>query len=154
MPNNSPFIIPGGANLVPTYDVGTWIPNIAFAGGNGDLVKAFSTQTGNFIRIGTMCLCAFQLNTSTWTWTTAAGALRITGLPFIRNSPSGYPGLLVFQGLTKAGYTEFVTSTSNGNSFFTIGASGSGVVTTSVQAADLPSGTPQILLGTVLLPLE
>lgn len=147
--------INAGASLAPTAEIGTWIPDFQFAGGNGDLVKVFSAQLGTYTRIGDMLRASFRLVTTTWTFTTAAGNLRIIGLPYPKFIESiDEFGSCIFSGVTKAGYTNFSVSTTSGNSFLNITASGSAQAISLVAAADMPSATQQTLLGSIYMRVQ
>ena len=120
---------------------GTWTPAITFAT-PGDLTVVYSAQAGKYTKIGKLVIVQFQTNTSTFTHTTASGALQITGLPFVsENVASGTDrGLGVVSGITKAGYTQFIFNVTANVSLMTMTACGSGVGASAVTAADMPTG--------------
>lgn len=155
MPRGDVQLINAGAQLVPTAEVGNWIPDFQFAGGNGDLARIFSVQVGTYSRIGDMLRASFRLVTTTWTFTTAAGNLRIIGLPYPKAvEVLDEMGGCVFQGITKAGYTNFALTTTSGQSFINITASGSAQAVSLVTAADMPSGTPQSVQGSIFMRVQ
>jgi hypothetical protein len=133
---------PGPGDLV----IGEWTPEITFTT-PGDLAVAYSVANGQYVREGRMVTATFQLTTSSFTHTTAAGGLRVPGLPFTA-SPN-YTGSLDFAGITKAGYTNFVSKTISGSSELNFTASGSGVTQSGVTAADMPTAGTVRLVGSI-----
>lgn len=128
--------------------VGIWTPNITFAT-PGDLAVT-KTSTGKYTRNGNLITVTFEIDTSAFTWTTASGALQITGLPFGSSSTTQYYGTLgAFRGITKANYTQYSLRTVNGQSYLGVYASGSAQTPTSLQASDMPSGGTVLLYGSI-----
>jgi hypothetical protein len=130
----------------PEFDV--WTPVLTFAT-PGDLAVTYAVQVGRYIRKGREMTAHFTIETSAFTWTTAASTLRISGLPaaLLPATLSGFrwEGVVSLSGVTKAGYTHFVTEVSSGVSYISIWASGSGVAALFLVAADLPSdGTVRV----------
>lgn len=129
-------------NTLDDYEEGTWTPVITFAT-PGDLSVGYSVQSGTYTKVGDNITVTCFLITSTFTHTTASGAVRISGLPFI---PAGRGvGALDFEGITKATYTNFVASV-DGNSYAEIWAGGSGVARSDVSAADMPTGANKLFI--------
>jgi len=131
------------------YTEGTWVPTITFDT-PGDLSVVYTTQFGIYRKIGTLIHVAFNIATSTFTHTTAAGNLHIS-LPF---QPATTPainqrtGTLYFQGITKVNYTQFVVSFENlAGPFAIVDASGSAQALSVVTAADMPTGGTVELRG-------
>ena len=95
----------------------------------------------------------FRIVTSTFTHTTAAGDLQVTGLPYLANADTGFTrdGTLVWSGITKAGYTQISCAMSAGTSTILFSASGSGVAVDNVDAADVPTGGTVVLRGNISL---
>lgn len=127
---------------------GTWTPSITFVT-PGDLAGAFSTQIGTYRKFGNQVEVTLQLVSSAFTHTTAAGELRITGLPFTVDSVAGTSGVGDWGGITKAGYTDLVARPVASTTQLRIAASGSGVAASSVTAADMPTGGTVRLVFTV-----
>lgn len=130
-----------------------WTPALTFAT-PGDLAVTYSMHMGDIIRTKDEIHATFNLVTSAFTWTTASGALRITGLPYTASTladDSGFAwvGGLFFQGITKANYTQFCPAVLAADNIITITASGSGQAVSSVVAADVPSGGSVLLKGSV-----
>lgn len=130
------------------YDEGNWTPVLTFAT-PGDLSVAYSIQTGTYERFGRTVIAQFDITTSTFTHTTASGLLNITGVDFTAGSAAGQTGPIVFSGITKATYTNFVAEMAVSSKIITLKASGSGVGLASVAAADMPTAGSVILRGTV-----
>lgn len=122
---------------------GVFTPEISFSV-PGDLAVTYATQVGRFSKVGNRVTLDVQIVTSTFTWTTAAGYLRITGIPYPGSATTGAQskGDMSFSGITKAGYTQFSPSIDATNrQQLIVMASGSGVTLATVNAADLPSGS-------------
>ncbi len=128
---------------------GTWTPVATFATA-GDLSVVYSTQVGNYIKIGNMVTVQFFIITSTFTHTTASGNFNITGLPFASENITSqdFVGALRWTA-TKANYTDIVVRISPNVSLLTFGASGSGQATASVGSGDMPSAANLNLIGTI-----
>jgi len=141
-------------NNLDDYEEGhatnSWTPVGTFAT-PGDLAIGYAAQIGTYTKIGDRVLVDFQLVTSSFTHTTAAGNLRITGLPFtVKNLDSGWIGALWWQGITKANYTNVVCNPRPNTTYIEFYASGSGVGGAAVTAADMPTGGSLILKGQAL----
>jgi hypothetical protein len=124
------------------YEEGTWTPVLTFQT-PGDLSVAYSSQIGTYTRIGNRVILQGFVALSSFTHTTASGFLRINGVPFNASSTAGRQnfGSLLFSGITKVGYTQFVTSIEPGaNSSVLVYCSGSAVLETFITAANMPSG--------------
>lgn len=137
------------ANTLDDYEEGTFTPTITFAT-PGDLSVAYSTQLGKYTKVGRRVLMTINLVTSTFTFTTASGQMRIGGLPFTVANDSIYDnGAVAWGGVTKAGYTELVAQPTLNATYLTIGASGSGQAVSTINAADTPTGTVKTFWLTV-----
>ena len=138
------------ANNLDDYEEGTWTPSLTFVT-PGNLSVAYTYQTGRYTKIGRKITLSFAIVTSTFTHTTASGALKITGLPFAAANvqDSGGGCLTTFQGITKANYTQFAFVPAASQSFAYIYANGSGQNSTTVDAADTPTGTAKYLYGEI-----
>lgn len=138
-----------GTDLVD--GLGAWVPGLTFAT-PGNLAVTYSTQVGSYLKHGRLVLLQFNINLSAFTWTTSAGALQITGVPFAPNATAGvvFRGTLQFSGITKAGYTQAVCSLSSAlPTLMQLNMNGSGVAASQVIAADVPSGGTPALIGTL-----
>jgi hypothetical protein len=90
------------ANTLDDYEEGTWTPAISF-GAPGDQSLAYSSRTGVYQKVGKQVHAAFNLTTSTFTHTTAAGSLFITGWPFASADVDHYGAVSFSQMSTGAG---------------------------------------------------
>jgi hypothetical protein len=136
------------SQLLNWYEEGTWTPSLAI-NTPGDLSVTYSTQTGYYTKIGRLVNVSFQIVTSAFTHTTASGAWRVAGVPFLAASNTLYVNgtIAAFQGITKANYTTFGSTTSTGTAQFLLYASGSAQGLDNVNAADIPSGGSVLLYG-------
>jgi hypothetical protein len=139
-----------GANVLDDYEEGTWTPTFTFAT-PGDLAKIFSIQNAYYTKIGRLVSVSFAMVTSAFTHTTASGNLLITGLPFTAVNDANYRAYapLIFQGITKAGYTQVMAEMNGNTSQFLVQACGSGANVSNVTAADMPTGGTVVLAGLV-----
>jgi hypothetical protein len=136
------------ANTLDDYEEGTWTPAVTFAT-PGDLSVAYTTQYGDYEKVGRQVVARWNIVTSTFTHTTASGNFAITGLPFATTGTAGSlpTGSLMWAGITKAGYTQvnpYVSSTS-----IALLASGSGLSNSDVAFGDMPTGGTIVLRGCV-----
>lgn len=86
---------------VPELETGTWTPTLSFAT-PGDVALSYTNQVGYYHRIGDWVFLGCRL-TVTPTYTTASGAVEISGVPF--NSH----GTLTIQGGALSGHTAALT---------------------------------------------
>lgn len=127
------------ANTLDDYEEGTFTPTITFAT-PGDLSVAYSVQIGLYTKVGRMCAFNFTVTTSTFTHTTASGALTVAGLPFTGVSGSTATSTVRFLGITKAGFSDYTSLVAGAVNTTTFVACNSGAVFSTVVAADTPSG--------------
>ena len=130
-------------------DPATWTPAITFSN-PGNVAVTYSTRSGNYIRTGNTVVVTFEIVTSSFTYTTATGDLYITGLPFTSSTQvQSFSGDLEFQGITKAGYTNYTLNIEENALFIRIRASGSGVPILTVGTGDMPTGSSVIFRGSI-----
>jgi hypothetical protein len=67
-------------NTLDDYEEGTWTMGITFST-PGDLNVVYSSQSGRYTKIGRAFLYEGTVTTTTFTYTTATGTLRVSGLP-------------------------------------------------------------------------
>lgn len=117
----------------------------------GDAVVTFGQNVCRFTKIGHLVHLEFQLQTSTFTHTTAIGNFTITGLPYKAKTETNYiaEGTLAFQGITKANYTQFSPQIASGGTSLVIAASGSAQPIDAVTAANMPTGGTVVLRGSI-----
>lgn len=128
---------------------GQWTPVLTFAT-PGNLVVVYQEQAGFWQKTGSLVEVSFHILTSTFTHTTAAGNLEITGVPFAPSSQTLYTavGACRWQGITKANYTQVVVRITNQQIFF-FDASGSGQASVQVAFGDTPTGGTMLLRGSI-----
>ena len=131
----------------------SWTPTITFSTpGDLSVTYAMGGQTGRIVKRGRLVSAYFVVITSAFTYTTAAGQLRLEGLPYASSSDMQMlSGTLEWSGITKAGYTQIVPRVPNGASpaRLSFRASGSGVAADDVNASNMPSGGTVRLIGAV-----
>ncbi len=132
-----------------------WTPGITFTT-VGDLSVTYTTQTGKSIVVGDVCIAFFTIVTANFTHTTAAGNLRINGLPHAAAAthPDVGSALHAFQGITKANYTQFSPTAIAGTSLAGVAASGSGQTVAGLAPADMPTGGSVILRGILIYKVD
>jgi hypothetical protein len=136
------------ANTLDDYEEGTWTPVLTFDT-PGNLSVTYSAQNGAYTKIGQLVCYAVDITTSAFTHTTAAGGMRITGIPFTATNSFNYRGGSLWQGITKANYTDLVLVTGSGTSTWLFGTlSGSGQTASSVLFSDMPTGGTVRFSGT------
>lgn len=138
------------ANTLDDYEEGTWTPVLTFVT-PGDLSVAYTTQVGVYTKVGRLITVSFVIQTSSFTYTTASGNCRISGLPFTSNATTGVNafGGLSWGGITKASYTNIVAFINSNTTFINLTASGSGQAGATIAAADMPSGGTVLLRSTI-----
>lgn len=137
------------ANTLDDYEEGTWTPAVTFAT-PGDLSVTYATQLGIYTKIGRMVICDFAITTATFTHSTAAGNLTITGLPFTVIAGQFARGSMSFQNVTKAGYTQFTVAPVSSSTTLVFLAAGSGVAQATIVAADTTSGVALSISGSFI----
>lgn len=137
-------------NTLDDYAEGVWTPTLSFAT-PGNLSVSYSVRVGNYTKIGRLVIATFSITTSSFTHTTASGAMQVSGLPYTAGGASGtlHYGAVQWGGITKAGYTDVAARVSASSSNIVFVTSGSGVGSTDVTAADAPTGGTMVLRGTL-----
>ena len=142
-------------NVTPSerFEFGNWTPVLTCAS-PGDLSVSYSAQLGRWFRIGPLVHMELRIETSSFTHSTAAGVVQITGVPFsspVLSNNFITDGSLAFNGITKANYTQFTLNMqpvwSGITGLIIIQASGQGQSYTPVLIGDMPSGGAPILRG-------
>lgn len=133
------WTISQSAPINTTYSEGTWTPAIT-AATPGDLAVTYSTQRGNYTKIGRQVIAECVLVTSSFTYTTATGEFRISSLPFTASvNPMGDEGPAIVGGYTKANFTAVTASVTASLTYGVIRTGGSGQTVTSFNITDFPS---------------
>jgi hypothetical protein len=140
------------SQLLNWYEEGTFTPSITFAT-PGDLAITYSAtiRVGTYTRIGNRVIVNFNVQTTAFTFTTASGALQITGLPFTSKNltADASAGAMVWGGITKIGYTQVTPRVQPNTVLIDFVASASGLAQSSIVATDTPSGGAMTLRGTL-----
>ena len=133
-------------NTLDDYEEGTWTPQLTFATA-GDLAVTYGRNAGWYQKIGNTVYVSFTIFASAFTFTTASGALRITGLPFtVSNSTDNYVSVgCAFEGFTKVGYGWVTVETVPGAAYLTCSAYGSGVGVAGLTTTEVTSGSRKII---------
>ena len=141
---------------VPGYAERSWTPSLTLST-PGDLSVTFLLQLGRYIKLGSLIVCFFSLDVSSWTFLTGSGNLQLTGLPFPAllipgtgaawssgnsywagvNPTNGYTDLMPRLG-GAASYSEFIMS----------GDAQASVLT--ITSAHVPTGSTFVLGGVVI----
>lgn len=139
-----------GGSALSTYANSTaWTPVITFTT-PGDLAVVYSTQIGRYMQIGKLIIATFAITTTTFTFTTASGNLRITGLPVAsENISEFFMGACSLEGYTKANFTQVAANLGGNASLIQFLAGGSGQVSALLTAADMATGTNVTLRCTI-----
>lgn len=129
------------ANTFDYYRKFDWTPVVTFAT-PGDLATAYSVQIGKGVKKGIEVTLTGTVTLSTFTHTTAAGSLIITGNPYTATNSTGLtqPGACIWQGITKANYTNVVASIAANSQNIVFAISGSGQTIAVVSSGDTPTG--------------
>lgn len=141
------------ANTLDDYEEGTWTPTVT-CDTPGDLSVTYSSQVGRYTKIGRQVHAQFYIVTSAFTHTTAAGSMRVGGIPF---SAAG--------GLEHAGSlsrSEGMQTVDTDPQWFSVQAEGSASATFvfrrnepvsgvsgGVNITDTVSGTNKVFVGAV-----
>lgn len=141
----------GGSTLNNYTSITAWTPVFTFAT-PGNLSVVYTTQVGNYSRIGNIITANFQLS-FTPTFTTATGNVTITGLPVTSNAASGN----VSFGSCFVNCTSFPTATTcvvidiaaNASSFALLGF-GSGIGVASFTITNFPTTVAAIIQGSIV----
>ena len=111
---------------IPVYGVSTLTATFTTP---GDLNIAYSINEARWTKLGRMVFADINLITSTFTFTTSANQLVVSGLPFIATNTTGYDTAnpIEYSGITKAGYHTVSARMSANSATLSFEASGSGV---------------------------
>jgi hypothetical protein len=130
-------------------DEGTFTPAITYAT-PGTLAVTYTKQAGDYVKDGRLVIANFEIVTNVFTLGTAAGDLRISGLPYVAGSGlARYTGNGFWEGISKAAYTELAFVAATGLPYLTCRMSGSGMSASNVAATDTPTGGAVTLCGSV-----
>ena len=132
-----------GAVAVETYVTGTITPTITFAT-PGDVSVAYVQQNGNYTRIGNRVF--FNVNLQcTPTYTTAAGALIIGGLPIATAALAGFSFGQLSRMTYAAGELDAHLQAASGATTVSILLTRSANTVVTASVTNFPSGTEYII---------
>jgi hypothetical protein len=126
-----------------------WTPTLTFAT-PGDLAVGYTTRVGDLLLHDWGVQGNFRIVTSSFTHTTAAGNLQVTGFPYTPSSDTGFvwDGVCPFSGINFAGaHTQMVCSLTAGSPTILFSKSGDNVAGANVDAGDVPTGGSVVLRG-------
>jgi hypothetical protein len=125
-------------------------PAITFAT-PGNLAVAYTTRKMTYRRFGDLVFVDFDIETLSFTHTTASGVLQLSGIPVAAVNEAGYIacGAMFWGGITKASFTNVVACVFANESVIRFAISGSGQSPAGVTAADTPTGGILQLKGSV-----
>ncbi len=69
------------SGVVPFIQAGTWTPSLRPETA-GNFAATYASQRGTWVRVGRTVTVGFELQTSSLSYTTASGPMRVIGLPF------------------------------------------------------------------------
>ena len=132
----------GTSELLDDYEEGTFTPDLTCAT-PGTLAVVYNTQRGRYQLVGNVCHVWINIQTDSVTLGTASGAVRITGLPFTSslNGVESSMGAMMFQGITKAGYTQFSPQVVWTTTYMQIVANGTALAASALAIGELGAGT-------------
>lgn len=110
------------SGVVPFIQSGTWTPSLR-PETIGNFAASYTVQSGTWVRIGRTVVVGFSLQTSSVTFSTAAGQMRILGLPFASLSEVETLGTAVLrnvQGLNLPSGACVMATPSPGSSMLTL----------------------------------
>lgn len=138
---------------IQVYETGTWSPAITYPL-PGDLAITYADRLGTYTRFGNIVVASFQIVTSSYTFTTSSGELQITGIPFPSPGPLQYVGALIFEGLDRTDYTQFVSRLRPGSSIINVIACAPGQFPVLADTDSTVSGENITLIGTISYYIE
>lgn len=130
---------------------GTWTPTLTFTT-PGDLSVAYTTRVGNYYRDGNLVHASFYILTSTFTHTTAAGNLIISGFPVAASSAANYVATAPIQWQTvtlTAGQTDVIVRLDAGASACYFITGGTGAASQALGTANAPTGSTLLFEGSI-----
>lgn len=135
-------------NTLDDYEEGTWTPTLTYDT-PGDLNVVYSVRQGSYTKVGQIVRVDFFYVTSTYTFTTASGNLRITGLPFTSGATYFNFGALQPNQVWPT-YTDFFCRVNPSESRISFLGYSTGTGAQFLTAANTTSGTQQSMLGTLI----
>jgi hypothetical protein len=132
-------------NTLDDYEEGTWTPTWTFAT-PGNFGASYTVNFGSYTKIGDRVFWDCLIQSATFTHTTAAGDLRITGLPFVVSAYYG-AGSCAFSGHTGTARTWVTPQTVAGTSYMVLNTSADAAAIATLSAATVPSLSNPVILA-------
>ena len=115
----------------------------------GNVVVGYTDRHASWRRKGNDISLDWSIVVTTFTHSSASGALRLSGMPFAVENRSGHfpVGSVSWQGINKANYTQIVPYGSPGQTYITFRTSGMAQSAADVLVADVSTGSLITLYG-------
>lgn len=128
------------ANTLDDYEEGAFTPAVTFST-VGDFAVTYTTQSGRYTKIGRQVFFSLRITTASFTFTTASGTFRVTGLPFTVSAGTGIVSASIMRGYTKANFTQVQARANNAQTYLTMLAGGSGQIPADLASGDVPTAS-------------
>lgn len=135
-------------HTITPYTEATWLPVIT-ATTSGDLSVGYAQEIGSYTRVGRTVTVSFLIATNSFTYTTASGEIRISGLPIASHATAVGAGALNMGGWTSSSYTSLSIIPVSGTTQLKVGLAGSGVAATTMAITSCPSAGTVTMQGTL-----
>ncbi len=136
-------------------DSGTWTPVLTCAT-PGDLAITYAKQVGHWERIQKRIYWEVYVSTSAYTFTTASGGIKITGLPTAMKNQTDLYALAIaeYQGIKTGSLPMVLLRTGFNSSDIILVGSGVGLSTTTINMSDTTTGTNLLFIGSGSYPID
>lgn len=133
-----------GANVLDDYEEGTWTPVLTFTT-PGDVSVTYTLQSGLYTKIGRYVMAQCEVQSATFTHTTAASTLLVSGLPFtVANVRTTGP--IRWSGINAAGSTDLCCTSSTGVTSVSFLGMAMGAGQVPIEATHCASGGTMVLI--------
>lgn len=137
-----------GGSTLDTYQTSTvWTPTFTFAT-PGDISVMYSSQIGRYTRIGNIVYIVFAMQ-FTPTYTTSAGDVHLTGIPFNVGVVDGYGSFLTGNSFP-AGTTSLLCAAAATHNYVLLLGIGSGTTPAQFTVTQFPTGVASTIQGSVI----
>lgn len=138
--NKVPYATGAQAWALQDFLVGaatSWTPVATFAT-PGDLSVVYSAQLGRYWRIGNLIFWNCQIQTTTFTYTTASGNFRVTGLPVaaVAGNNQNY-GACTMRGWASAGVGSIILGPVGGQTYMETLTGGTAITPTALSTTQI-----------------
>jgi hypothetical protein len=134
------------SSVALTQSSGIFTPNVSFDT-PGDLAVAYTVQSGRYVKTGSRVDITVVIVTSSFTHSTASGALKIIGLPYTSTAVGGNlaMGSIIFGGYNSATHPILVPMVNAAKNYIEFRSNGPGVAVANPVASAFPSGGVLVL---------